>query len=86
MDIVEIVAYLQSNTGNRVPQVALYGAIVMKMPTRTDVRSLLNDAIKRNELLWGRTPHTTWFATGLSDEDRERIQQYSGWTIEKDIN
>ncbi len=82
-DLLEIIEEIQANTGNRVPEVALYMAIVARMPVRTDVRSLINEAVEENRLIWGKTPHTYWFATQLSDEDRERIKESKGWTIEQ---
>lgn len=81
MDLLEIIKEVQEERGNFKPQVALYIPILTKVNNK-DIRIELNNLVKQNKLIWGKTPHTTWFATCLAERDREIIEESSGWTIE----
>lgn len=83
MDLLEIIKEVQEERGNFKPQVALYIPILTKAKNRDiELRMELNNLVKQNKLIWGKTPYTTWFATYLSESDREIIEESSGWTIE----
>ncbi len=86
-ELLEIIEQIQIDRGNFVPRVATYGAIVRRWKRRPNLQELLNEAVLQNKLIWGEAPlGSVWFATKLSDDDRERIKEYEDYTIESDIN
>ncbi len=84
MDIVNHIQRLQEKTGNRVPKVVFFGQFAHNF-RRINVRALINEAVMQNKLMWGKTPHTEWYATELGQEDRKRIAEMPGWSIEAEI-
>ncbi len=84
MNVVEEVKNLQENAGNRIPNIVFYMQLASKF-SKTDIRSLLNIAVLKGELSWGRTPFTEWYAVKLTEYDKEVIKDSKGWTIEEEI-
>ncbi len=85
MNILEIIEQIQEERGNQIPKVALLSPILHKC-RRGNIYEMLKAEVEKGNLAWGTTPHTHWFATELSDEDRELIKErMKGWTIEEDF-
>lgn len=82
MELLQIIEQIQAERGNQVPRVALYMAIARKVPQKIDIKAALNTLVLEKKVMWGKTPHTLWFATSLDEFDRQLIDSFSDWTIE----